>query len=242
MSNWMLGLLANILAAPIAFALGYLYRQRQSIFRRFRGIGEFIIYSPRGETLVVCGSQAAIGDANRIIRAGDVAAMLAVALDALSHNSATRVSVATVEEVGASVTNNRDCIFVGGPNVNSLTKAALRALEAQGKVLARFDVYTVVVAGHEPATPVLDGTQIVTDFGVIYSFPNPADPQKRVTVISGCLRVGTLAAARTLSSQEFKNSIRNIGRTAHHCTLVRADVAERDITTSRIVHSITRDY
>ncbi|WCN84275.1 hypothetical protein [Micromonospora sp. LH3U1] len=241
MGNWILGLLANVVAAPIAFALGYLYRQREWMVRRLRGLGEFIIFSPRGETLVVCGSQAAIGDVNRIIRAGDVAAMLEVSLEALNYNSSSRVTVATVEEVDSSATSRRDCIFVGGPYVNSFSKAALRALEAQGKELVKFDAYTVVVAGYEPSTPVLDGTQIVTDFGVIYTFPNPADSKKRVTIICGSLRVGTLAAARTLSSREFKRSIRKVGRSAHHCTLIRADVAERDIATSRIVHSLTRN-
>jgi hypothetical protein len=242
MSTWIVGIASSVAATVISFTLGYLSRQRTALVSRIVGRGPFVVFSPHRETLIVCGSHAIAGDVNRIIRAGDVMATLQVSLAALRYSGLGKVRMATVEEVETATIATKDVVLVGGPYVNSLTNATLRALDAQHKALVSFDAYTVIVNDYEPSTPILNGNQIVTDFGIIYTFPNPADPKYRLTIVAGCLRIGTLAAARTLASREFMRSIRKVGRSAHHCALIRADAAERDIAASRIVHSVTRIY
>lgn len=233
------GVAGSLVAAIIIFLLTTFRRRWRVLFTYPLNIGPYSIFPRRSSLLIVYGSVTTPKDSNRLARVGDVNASTTVALAATRYVPMARVRTVCAEDASAGDLESGDLLLVGGPNVNHLTAAFLESQATQGQGLATFDTYGIRIQGRDTGYwPTLVGGVIIRDYGLIYSFPHPADSRRRVTIIAGSLRVGTLAAAQTLARPGFIKGLQTATRSRSYAVIVQADVSHGDVHSHLVVEKV----
>jgi hypothetical protein len=129
-----------------------------------------------------------------------------------------------------------DLVVIGGPNANELYKE----IDRRVSMPYRFELYH----GRADMIRVADGrvfaqevahAKTTLDFGLISFLPSPFAPDRRVVVLAGCGPLGTLAAAKMVTTDGIRDMARLRPPATPFSVVVETEVVDGQMTRPQIV-------
>ena len=223
MDDLTLNIVGGTIVSVGGFLLGVIYERRHVIKTRVRRRGIATILGSHSNVTVCLGGRGTEAVDAVTLREGDVLASLTLTQIADKYRGHGKTRIVNSRVLDA--THTGDLVIVGGPHANGHTRLYLRPHQG-------FDPFIKVVAdyklvahdGDEWTLETLPDGSVSTDYAVIYSYPEPEDTSRRVTLVFGLKGFGTRAAARFVDSRPFHVATRRHSRDSVYCLVLAVDV------------------